>query len=116
MNILDFTNTLTLYLVAFEIPNVYTNNAVDTTLIMQVPISLNNEDSIIETLENSFGELDNKGDLASSIISASYNLVDDNVQDYLTDINDVKENSFLEELDDYNVEFNFRNLLSNPNS
>ena len=27
----------------------YTNNAVDTTLIMQVPISLNNEDSIIET-------------------------------------------------------------------
>ena len=76
-------------------------------------VKKNYEDSIIETLENSFGELDNKGDLASSIISASYNLVDDNVQDYLTDINDVKENSFLEELDDYNVEFNFRNLLSN---
>lgn len=76
-------------------------------------VKKNYEDSIIETLENSFGELDNKGDLASSIISASYNVVDDNVQDYLIDINDVKENSFLEELDDYNVEFNFRNLLSN---
>ncbi len=71
------------------------------------------KEQIIETLENTFGELDNKNDLASSIVSASYNLVDDNIQDYLADLVYVKENSFLEELDDFNIEYYFRSILSN---
>ena len=70
-------------------------------------------ENIIETLENSFGELNDKEDLAHAIISASYNLVDDNAQDYLAELMLIKENSFLEELDELNTELNFRNLLSN---
>ena len=71
-----------------------------------------NED-IIETLEARFGDLENKTDLAEAIISASYNSVEDNMQDYLNDLILSKENSFLEELDDFNIEIKFRTLLSN---
>ena len=71
------------------------------------------KDEIIETLEARFGELENKTDLAQAIISASYNSVEDNLPDYLSDLISVKENSFLEDLDDFNIEIEFRTLLSN---
>lgn len=71
------------------------------------------KDEIIESLEARFGALENKSDLASAIISASYNSVEDNIRDYLDDLISSKEDSFLEELDDFNIEVEFRRLLSN---
>ena len=70
-------------------------------------------EEIIETLEANFGELENKIDLAEAIISASYNSVEDNLQDYLDGLISSKTNSFLEELDNFNIEVKFRSLLSN---
>ena len=70
-------------------------------------------DDIIESLEAQFGDLENKSNLAEAIISASYNSVEDNLPDYLSDLITSKENSLLEELDDFNIEVKFRALLSN---
>ena len=47
------------------------------------------ENGIIETLENSFGNLEVKSNLAEAIYSASINLVEDNYQDYLVDLKEV---------------------------
>ena len=71
------------------------------------------KDDIIETLEAQFGDLENKSNLAEAIISASYNSVEDNIPDYLADLITSKEDSLLEELDDFNIEVEFRALLSN---
>ena len=70
-------------------------------------------DDIIESLEAQFGDLENKSSLAEAIISASYNSVEDNLPDYLSDLIASKENSLLEELDDFNIEVKFRALVSN---
>ena len=82
----------------------------------QVPIwSLNHnyDNEIIESLENTFGNLEAKENLAEAIISASYNSVEDNLQDYLTEILENKENTFLEELDNDTISFYTRKILSN---
>lgn len=71
------------------------------------------QNEIIETLESSFGMLENKSNFAEAIISASYNSVEDNIQDYLYDLISSKKDSFLEELDDFNIEVKFRRILSN---
>ena len=44
------------------------------------------ENEIIESLEARFGTLENKTNLAQAIISSSYNSVEDNLQDYLSDL------------------------------
>ena len=41
------------------------------------------EPEIIETLENSFGELEHKEDLGAALLSAAKNAVEDNIQDKL---------------------------------
>ena len=61
------------------------------------------EPAVIEALENSFGELADKTDLAAALLSAAKNAVEDNMPDYLTELKYYKENSFLEELDDLNA-------------
>lgn len=71
------------------------------------------ESAIIETLENSFGELTDKADLASALLSAAQNAVEDNMADYLAELKDYKENSFLEELDDLNLTVIYRTALQN---
>ncbi len=68
-------------------------------------------ESVKETLESTFGELEEKQDIATALISAARNAVDDNFPDYLTDLMYFKENSFLEELDDLNVEVIFKEIL-----
>lgn len=68
---------------------------------------------LIETLENSFGKLEIKDNLAQAIYSSSFNLVEDNFQDYLVDLKDVVENSVLSELDDDNLEVSFKKTLIN---
>ena len=69
------------------------------------------EADVIEALENSFGELESKEDLAAALISAANNAVEDNITDYLDDLLLSREDSFLEELDDLNVEVAYRNAL-----
>lgn len=71
------------------------------------------EAEVIESLENTFGELENKVNLAQSILSAAHNAVEDNITDYLADLMDCRKDSFLEELDDLNMEVTYRNALQN---
>lgn len=71
------------------------------------------EQDIIETLENSFGELANKSDFGAGLLSAAKNAVEDNMPDYLSELHFCKENSFLEELDDLNVEVLYKRALQN---
>lgn len=71
------------------------------------------ESTVIESLENSFGELEDKADLASALLSAAQNAVEDNMQDYLAELKYYKESSFLEELDDLNIEVEYRRALEN---
>lgn len=68
---------------------------------------------IITTLENSFGELEYKEDLGTALLSAAKNAVEDNMQDYFSELKPLTEGSFLEELDEYNVEVVYRKTLEN---
>ena len=69
------------------------------------------EADVIETLEATFGELAEKDTLTDAIIAAANNAVSDNLTDYLQDLFDCRENSFLEELDELNVEVLYRKSL-----
>ena len=71
------------------------------------------EDGIIEALENSFGELADKSDLASALLSAAKNAVEDNMPDYLSELGYCRENSFLEDFDELNVEVIYKTTLQN---
>lgn len=67
--------------------------------------------AVIETLENTFGDLAEKGTLAEAVQSASHNAVTDNFPDYLQDLQNCREDSLLEELDDLNLEVFYRDAL-----
>ena len=69
------------------------------------------ESEIIESLENSFGDLNDKSTLAEALISAANNAVEDNMADYLSDLMNIRDNSLLEELDELNVEVEYRRAL-----
>ncbi|OGO91733.1 MAG: hypothetical protein A2Y17_13300 [Clostridiales bacterium GWF2_38_85] len=69
------------------------------------------EAEVIETLEATFGELEEKQTLANAILSAVENAVTDNLTDYLSDLMDCREGSFLEELDELNIEVLYSNAL-----
>ena len=71
------------------------------------------ESATIEALENSFGELENKISLAPALLSVAKNAVEDNMADYLQELYQYKNGSFLEELDDLNLEVLYRTLLTN---
>ena len=45
------------------------------------------ESDIIEAMENKYGELDNKENLSQALISVANIMVDDNIEEYLTEIN-----------------------------
>ena len=68
---------------------------------------------IIETLENSFGELEHKEDLGTALLSAAKNAVEDNMPDYLSELKSLTEGSFLEELDGLNLEVEYRRAVQN---
>ncbi len=71
------------------------------------------EAEVTETLENSFGELENKYTFAQALISAAKNAVLDNMPDYLSELRQYTTDSFLEELDELNVEVIYRTALQN---
>ena len=88
----------------FDISDTHSNNG---------PIRLwqyNNrfDNAIIETLENSFGELKNKSSITDAIISAAQNAVEDSKADYLSELKYAKENSFLDGLDELNIDVEFQ--------
>lgn len=68
---------------------------------------------IIETLENSFGELENKENLGEALLSAAKNAVEDNMPDYFSELKTLTKGSFLEELDELNLEVEYRRAVEN---
>ena len=71
------------------------------------------ESDIIETLESTFGTLDNKINLAEAIMSASRNATEDNIPDYISDLLYSAENSFLEGLDDDMITSLYKSVVTN---
>lgn len=71
------------------------------------------EQAVIETLGNTFGELEHKGDMIDAVISAADNATEDNTLDYISDLIRSTQNSFLEELDDDSVFTVYRTLIKN---
>ena len=70
-------------------------------------------DSVIETLGSSFGELERKNSLGNAIMSAAQNAVEDNLPDYLSDLVDGVENSFLEELNEDMISNIYKKVVTN---
>lgn len=71
------------------------------------------EVDIIESLENKYGELEDKSSLGLAIKSVSKILVEDNMQDYLEDLKFYRENSSLEPMADEAVQLLVQNALEN---
>ena len=70
------------------------------------------EQAVTERLTDRFGETQG-GDLASVLIETAKNAVEDNLPDYLAQLKTCTEDSFLEELDDYNIEVIYKRLAAN---
>lgn len=70
-------------------------------------------DNVIKTLENVFGAVDDKSDLSSAVISACENAVSDSLSDYLFELCNAKQDSFLEDFSDDIISSKFRKLVSN---
>lgn len=66
------------------------------------------DEAIIETLENSFGELKSKSSITDAVISAAQNAVEDSKSDYLSELKYAKENCFLDGLDELNIDVEFQ--------
>ena len=70
-------------------------------------------DNVIKTLENIFGAVDDKSDLSGAVISACENAVSDSLSDYLFELCNAKQDSFLEDFSDDIISSKFRRLVSN---
>ncbi len=62
------------------------------------------EDAVKESLQDSFGEVELTADFLHFLMEIAKNAVEDNFSDYLSNLQSVKGDSFLEELDDLNLE------------
>ena len=71
------------------------------------------ENDVIETLENTFGALSNKNDIVDAVMSAADNAVEDNTIDYIAELPNIKNDSFLEELDDDSISTIYRRVIKN---
>ena len=69
------------------------------------------ESEVIESLENSFGALDDNSTLVEAIVSAARNAVEDNMPDYLADLMICREGSALEQFDDELIQNEYRFVL-----
>ena len=69
-----------------------------------------NREPIMERLRDTFG-IDGSGDLGDLLMETAEKLVQESYGEYLSDLLYEREDSFLEELDDFNVEVLFRNTL-----
>ena len=71
------------------------------------------EQDVVETLENCFGELEHQEDLGDALLSAVRNAVEDNMGDYLGELEQLTQDSLLEGLDSDNLTLQFRTVLGN---
>ena len=70
------------------------------------------EQAVMERLSDRFGEVEGS-DLASVLMETAKNAVEDNLPDYFSQLKDCTKDSFLEELDDFNVEVIYKRLAAN---
>ena len=71
------------------------------------------ENAVKETLENTFGEPWTDTTIIDAVMSAATNAVLDNKADYLAELKYAKENSFLENLDELNLDKRFQEVAEN---
>ena len=71
------------------------------------------EQEITETLESTFGTLNNSQSLADAVMSAAQNAAEDNLPDYTRDLLYSVNDSFLEELDEDNISTIYRKVVTN---
>ena len=70
------------------------------------------EQAVMERLSDRFGDVEST-DRASALMETAKNAVEDNLQDYFSQLKDCTKDSFLEELDDFNIEVIYRRLAAN---
>lgn len=70
------------------------------------------EQPVMERLADRFGGTEG-GDFATFLIGTAENAVEDNLPDYLSQLKGCMKDSFLEELDGYNIEVIYRRLAAN---
>ena len=70
------------------------------------------DQAVMERLSDRFGDVEST-DLASALMETAKNAVEDNLQDYFSQLKDCTKDSFLEELDDFNIEVIYRRLAAN---
>ena len=70
------------------------------------------EQAVIERLSDRFGDLEGN-DLGEALMQTAKNAVEDNLPDYLAQLKECTKDSFLEELDDFNVEVIYKRLAVN---
>ena len=68
---------------------------------------------VIETLENTFGELENKDSIAQAVLSAAKNAVEDNIPDYLNDLLYYVDDSFLFGLEEDMISAMYKTVITN---
>ncbi len=71
------------------------------------------EEEIIETLESTFGAIEDKSSLASAIMCAARNATEDNIPDYVGDLLYTIDNSFLEDLNEDMIASLYRKTVTN---
>lgn len=71
------------------------------------------EADVIETLESTFGEIENKSSLAEAIMGAARNAAEDNIPDYLQDLYYATEGSSFEEVEEDILAFIYKNVVTN---
>lgn len=70
------------------------------------------EQVVIERLSDRFGDLESN-DLGEALMQTAKNAVEDNLPDYLAQLKECTKDSFLEELDDFNVEVIYKRFAVN---
>ena len=70
-------------------------------------------EDIIDTLESTFGELDDKSSLEAAILSAAKNAVEDNIPDYLSDLLYSVENSLLDGVSEEEISVIYKETVQN---
>ena len=71
------------------------------------------DDDVIETLESTFGVLEDKSSLETAIMSSAKNAIEDNIPDYVGDLLYTVENSFLDGLSDDEIESIYKRTVTN---
>ena len=70
-------------------------------------------EDIIDTLESTFGELDDRSSLEAAILCAAKNAVEDNIPDYLSDLLYSVKNSLLDGVDEEEISVIYKETVQN---